>query len=91
MTDPVSFGGLGALRDDALEMQTLRLRLAIERAERAEDEVEQLLWLIGVWKAARSAAVSDVSPGTFSELADAETALVGIETAEISKAKVESD
>jgi len=81
MTDMVSFG-LDALQDDALEMQTLRLRLAIERAERAEDEVERLLCLIGAWKAARSAAISDVSPGTFAELADAEAALASIETAE---------
>lgn len=41
----------------------------------ALDEIERLRAVVCNWKARRADAVSDVSPGTFDQLADAERAL----------------
>ena len=66
-------------RIEALEAESAldaeRLRITIERAEMAEDERDALREAIAQWVAAREAAMSDVSPATFTELSKAESAL----------------
>ena len=81
MSDKVKWRDAKALREriERLEAESAldaeRLRITIERAEMAEDERDALREAIAQWVAAREAAMSDVSPVTFTELSKAESAL----------------